>query len=250
MFSPKFQTENGKKRYQKLKNICRIFVIIYLIGVAVFSLSAGISEKNMNWTLLVLAFAALYTLPIAVAVVMVFHFFAHRICKKDGCLSHRDNRLNESFHILSLVFAVMTAAWLGFVYFLSRTEIKPFCDMTLSALASRMLIVFPCLSLGALVMNEIAQYFLSRLKNKEKGRKAVRITAIVLSAVILFVIFCVPYEVGVYTGGTKYYDAVLYSVVDWNRTSSPEYAKEEQKTRIYIFPFNLLSYDAKWYRKH
>ena len=86
---------------------------------------------------------------------------------------------------------------------------------------------------------------LSKIKNV--------ITAVIVTTSVLGILF-VPYsEIHYSDGGTIKRDALLYTVVEWNRTvdwagnSLPE---EPQETQIYFFPNNLLSYEELWNLKH
>ena len=86
---------------------------------------------------------------------------------------------------------------------------------------------------------------LSKIKNV--------ITAVIVTTSVLGILF-VPYsEIHYGDGGTVKRDALLYTVVEWNRTedwSGNPLPEEPQSTQIYFFPNNLLSYEELWDLKH
>jgi hypothetical protein len=80
---------------------------------------------------------------------------------------------------------------------------------------------------------------------------------------ILLGALLIPYENAVYNDapkgkGSRYHKATLYEVIDWRRNPGEGTMgrpdgfdpNEEQRTRIYIFPFNCYTFEAKWEMKH
>ena len=70
----------------------------------------------------------------------------------------------------------------------------------------------------------------------------------------LGLVYYCNYVLGSYNdGGSQQYESVLYQVVDWNRTQEFDgtpFHEENQKMRIYFFPFNCYEYEAKWELNH
>ena len=53
--------------------------------------------------------------------------------------------------------------------------------------------------------------------------------------------------------GSVYFEAVLYDVVVWDRTHTFDgepLPQEEQRARLYFFPFNCYKYEEQWEMKH
>ena len=85
-----------------------------------------------------------------------------------------------------------------------------------------------------------------------------RIAAAVVGLVLLGGLL-IPFDHGTYNdGGSEFYKATLYEVILWDRKPAegamalPEdfNPEEEQKTRIYVFPFHGYTFNAKWDMKH
>ncbi len=88
----------------------------------------------------------------------------------------------------------------------------------------------------------------------EKIRRVKNVMTAIIVTVSGLLVLLVPYSTIRYDdGGTVKHDALLYTVMEWNRTKDwygEPVTETSQETCIYFFPQNLLSYDELWELKH
>ena len=145
----------------------------------------------------------------------------------------------------------------------------PWDPLRIISLLNALMVMALAVALCALVLNYVIGWILRTAEKKhgeERMRatiKPLRIVAAVVLAVVLLGALLIPRPQGRYNDapsgeGSLYYEATLYEIIDWSRAPAegamavpddfdPD---EEQRTRVYVFPFNLYDYNAKWDLKH
>ena len=94
-----------------------------------------------------------------------------------------------------------------------------------------------------------------REETEERPLRRVKraITAVIVTVTVACMLF-VPFSTIHYgDGGTVKTQALTYTVMAWNRTQTwygEPINEPNQRTRIYWFPHNFMSYDDMWEMKH
>ncbi len=214
------------------------------------------------FTLLMLGIIGLVLTPVLLAVANLIRC---RLTAKYGAPVH-DARLDKS---LSLIAAVSGLAALA-LYLLEAlwdADFKsPWNNLDVYSQIRGFAFAALMVCVTALAVNLLAQLTLGLLQKKrgEDQRdiriKYTRYVAVCLMILTLLGNLLIPHTKGHYNDsgktpnrGSVYYEAVLYDIILWDRTHTfggEPLPEEEQKTRIYVFPFNCYTYDAKWDMKH
>ncbi|MBE6653204.1 MAG: hypothetical protein E7610_07315 [Ruminococcaceae bacterium] len=141
----------------------------------------------------------------------------------------------------------------------------PWNDLSISSQIGAFGSVALIICVAALVLNFAANHTLRFLRKhygeagKDSGCRLVRRASMICLGVFLVGFLLIPAPQGTYNdGGSRFYKAVLYEVIDWNRAPAEGAMEipddfdpnEDQKTRLYFFPFNCYTYEAKWDMKH
>ena len=230
-------------------------VLWTMIGIAViwviFMLSCFTTEGILEfwaWGLL-----AIITAPAILAVIVILGYIRSTL---NGSKA-RDPVMYRFGMSMTIVFAVLTLAVVAIRLLLDGDDvIYPWSYLSLSSSMEKMGLAFGAITLISLLIGSLSQLVIKRLARENELQKtaAVRTIGICLTVVICLAILFVPQPMGSYNdGGSQQYESVLYQVIDWNRTQefdgTPFY-EENQKMRIYFFPFNCYEYEAKWDMKH
>ena len=253
----------------RLKKENRILgaTVIALIAayVLVALLLAALTRDNFigGWVVLgLMGLVALIYVPLLLATAQ---FIRWRLTVRRGA-DVPDRRLDQALTVTAfasgmtaLAIWALTALWdIDFSY--------PWDSVMISSQAQHFLGAALSVSLGAMLLNYVLQWLVRRDEKKQDDAKRsatvrrARVAASVFLTLILLGSLLIPYEHGVYNdgGGSRYCKAALYEVIDWNRAPAEgamavpdDFDPDgEQRTRIYIFPFNCYGYGAKWDMKH
>ena len=197
---------------------------------------------------------AIITGPAIAAVLAILGFVRYSMRNKN---SDRDRILFRFSQITTITFAVLTLTAAAVRFLLNGDGIRyPWSYIDLSSSMERMGLAFGASTLISLLVGFLCQFIIKSFNRDNQSKKAaiVRTIGISLTAVICLAILFVPNPSGSYNdGGSKKYESVLYEVIDWNRTQEfdgTSFYEENQKMRIYFFPFNCYEYEAKWGMRH
>ena len=227
-----------------------------MIGIAVawaiFLLSCFTTDGILEfwaWGLL-----AIIRAPAILAVIVILGFIRGSLNEK----SKDKDRIMYRFSMsMTIAFALLTLIVVAVRLFLDGDDISyPWSYLALSSSMEKMGLAFGAITLISLLIGWICQFVMKRISHNGKPERAVtiRTIGICLTVAICLAILFVPQPMGSYNdGGSQQYESVLYQVIDWNRTQefdgTPFY-EENQKMRIYFFPFNCYEYEAKWEMNH
>jgi len=227
-----------------------------MIGIAVawaifllsFFTTDGILEF-WTWGLL-----AIITAPAILAIIVILGFIRGTL---NGKSNEKDRIMHRFSMSMTVTFAVLTLIVVAVRLFLDGDDISyPWSYLALSSSMEKMGLAFGAITLISLLIGWICQFVMKRISHNGKPERVVtvRTIGICLAVAICLAILFVPQPMGSYNdGGSQQYESVLYQVIDWNRTQefdgTPFY-EENQKMRIYFFPFNCYEYEAKWELNH
>ena len=227
-----------------------------MIGIAVawaiFLLSCFTTDGILEfwaWGLL-----AIITAPAILAVIVILGFIRGSLNEK----SKDKDRIMYRFSMsMTIAFALLTLIVVAVRLFLDGDDISyPWSYLALSSSMEKMGLAFGAITLISLLIGWICQFVIKRISQNGQPERAVtvRTIGICLTLAICLAILFVPQPMGSYNdGGSQQYESVLYQVVDWNRTQEFDgtpFHEENQKMRIYFFPFNCYEYEAKWELNH
>ncbi len=217
---------------------------------------------------IILAFFGLYGvifLPVLLATANFIRFLRAAQYRADI----PDPGLDKALSVTAFVSG-MTALALFLTETLWDMPVKyPWNELAVSAQMRSFMTVALAVSLSALVLDYVLEMILRADEKKhgetKKDASAKRFRVVAATAILLILLgaLLIPYENVVYNDapkgkGSRYYKATLYEVIDWRRDpgegtmARPDDfdPNEEQHTRIYFFPFNCYTYEAKWEMKH
>ena len=257
---------NIDPRLKKSLKILRWSVVgLVAAYIALAVVLALITEPGFfdGWfTLLIMGILGLVLTPVLLAVTNLIRY---RLTSKYGA-SIPDTRLDKGLSLTAAVSGLVALA-LYLLETLWDADFKsPWDNLDVYAQIRGFAFAALMVCIIALAVNLLAQLTLGRLQ-KKRGEdhnnirvKYTRYIAVCLLILTLLGNLLIPHTKGRYNDsgktpdrGSVYYEAVLYDIILWDRTHTfggdllPE---EEQKTRIYVFPFNCYTYDAKWDMKH
>ena len=227
-----------------------------MIGIAVawaiFLLSCFTTDGILEfwaWGLL-----AIITAPAILAVIVILGFIRGTLNEKS---KDKDRIMHRFSMSMTIAFALLTLIVVAVRLFLDGDDISyPWSYLALSSSMEKMGLTFGAITLISLLIGWICQFVMKRISHNGKPERVVtvRIIGICLAVAICLAILFVPQPMGGYNdGGSQQYESVLYQVVDWNRTQEFDgtpFHEENQKMRIYFFPFNCYEYEAKWELNH
>ena len=197
---------------------------------------------------------AIITAPAILAVIVILGFIRGSLNEK----SKDKDRIMYRFSMsMTIAFALLTLIVVAVRLFLDGDDISyPWSYLALSSSMEKMGLAFGAITLISLLIGWICQFVMKRISHNGKSERVVtvRTIGICLAVAICLAILFVPQPMGGYNdGGSQQYESVLYQVVDWNRTQEFDgtpFHEENQKMRIYFFPFNCYEYEAKWELNH
>ncbi len=229
-----------------------------MIGIAaawaIFLLSCFTTDGILEfwaWGLI-----AIITAPAILAVIVILGFMRGTLNGKRKS-NEKDQIMYRFSMSMTVTSAVLTLIIVAVRLFLDGDDISyPWSYIYLSSSMEKMGLAFGAITLISLLIGAICQFVIKRfIRNNQSQKTAiVRTIGICLTAAICLAILFVPQPMGSYNdGGSQQYESVLYQVIDWNRTQefdgTPFY-EDNQKMRIYFFPFNCYEYEAKWELNH
>ena len=214
------------------------------------------------FTLLGMGFIGLVLSPVWLAVV---NFIRYRLTVKYSPLS-ADMALDRTLSGTAFATGISSLA-LFLADFLRRRKFKyPWDDVAVGEQIRSFAFVALLICVAALVLHFATGRALRFLRERvgEEGNDArcrlMRRVSVIFLVVLLVGLLLVPMSRGTYHdgGGSQYYKAVLYEVIDWDRGYAEGAMQlpddfdpvEEQRGRIYFFPINCYAYEAKWDMKH
>ncbi|MBQ8400916.1 MAG: hypothetical protein IJX14_03210 [Clostridia bacterium] len=229
-------------------------VLVYFLTL----LGCGLAAEE--WILLLPLILLVGTGPFVLSLLLCFRFGLWCLELKNGRIPGQ-TAADRFSAVLSFAFA-LTGAGLSLYWFYIHNTGKPVMPdgtellqfggvIQTMAIASALLALLP-LGMEWVQRKLLSGFALCRRKGWQAGRYI--LCLLVCAAVLL-----VPEPDGSYNdggedgGGSAQYRAVLYDVVDWNRThhfDGTPYPPEEQRMRVYFFPYNGYDYEAKWDLKH
>ncbi len=219
---------------------------------AIFLLSCFTTDRILEfwaWGLL-----AVITAPSILAIIVILGFIRSTL---NGKSKERDRVMYRFSMSMTVAFAVLTLIAVAVRILLDGDNIGyPWSYLSLSSSMEKMGLAFGAITLISLLIGGTCQFVMKRICQHGQPEKAVtiRTIGICLTVVICLAILFVPQPMGSYNdGGSQQYESVFYQVIDWNRTQefdgTPFY-EDDQKMRIYFFPFNCYEYEAKWEMNH
>ena len=227
-----------------------------MIGIAVawaiFLLSCFTTDGILEfwaWGLL-----AIITAPAILAIIVILGFIRGTL---NGKSNEKDRIMYRFSMSMTIAFALLTLIVVAVRLFLDGDDISyPWSYLALSSSMEKMGLAFGAITLISLLIGTICQFVMKRIRHNGQPERAVtvRTIGICLTVAICLAILFVPQPMGSYNdGGSQQYESVLYQVVDWKRTrefDGTPFHEENQKMRIYFFPFNCYEYEAKWELNH
>ena len=253
-------------RLKKESRILSITVSVLILAYVLFSVVLAVLTRDNyigGWVVLgLMGLSALVYIPLLLATAQ---FIRWRLTVKRGA-DIPDPSLDKALTVTSFAGG-MTAFGIILMTAILDIDFKyPWDNVRISTQAQFFLWVALSVSLGALLLNYVMQWLIRRTEKKQDDTKRAttakqaRVAAAILTALILSGTLLIPYEHGIYNdgGGSRFWKAALYEVIDWNRGYAEGAMQlpddfdpnEEQRTRIYVFPFNCYSFNAKWDMKH
>ena len=217
--------------------------VIWVIFMLSFFTTDGILEF-WAWGVL-----AVITAPAIVAILAILGVIRSVLSDKGKA---RDTIMFRFSMCVTVVFAILTLIAVVTRFLLDGDTISyPWSYLSLSSAMEKMGLAFGAITLISLVMGALCQRIIKRFS---QNTAIVRAIGICLTVTICLAILFVPLPMGSYNdGGSRQYESVLYQIIDWNRTQefdgTPFY-EENQKTRIYFFPYSCYEYEAKWEMRH
>ena len=254
-----------KKELRILKWSVIVLITAYLLMAIVLAI---ITRDDYMGGWVILAFFGLAGWVFIPILLSVADFIRHRRTAKYGA-EIPDPKLDKALSITALIGG-LAAFGLFLVNTIWDVEVSyPWDHLRITEQLSDLMIVALAVALCALVLNRVLQWNL-RSEEKKHGAekkaeaiKPLRIVAGVVLTVVLLGALLIPQPQGRYNDapsgeGSVYYKATLYEIIDWSRAPAEgamslpdDFAPdEEQKTRVYVFPFNCYDYNAKWEMKH
>ncbi len=243
---------DGTKSIRVMKILLLISMVGYLLIVFGLSLTGG----DWFWFLF-LTFLYL-TGPFAVAFCLCLRFVIwlaeRRNVTKRG--------VADAFSaVLSLVFALICIIASAYHFTMDVFDWEYLNKYTQSwyttAFLEKLSFASACLALLPWFADFLGRQYSRRwTKPSPKVVKTVRnvLCCLISAAVLLLPRYTGRYNDGGKSGeGSRHYEAVLYEVIDWNRTHEFDGTPrpvEEQRMRVYFFPYNCYDYEAKWALKH
>ena len=238
-----------KKKVSKILLWTMIAIaVVWAIFLLSFFSTDGILEF-WAWGLL-----TIITAPAILAVIVILGVIRGSL---NGKSKDKDQVMYRFGMSMTIAFAVLTLIVVVVRLLLDGDDISyPWSYLSLSSTMEKMGLAFGAITLIALLIGVICQFVMKRIIHNGQPERAftVRIIGICLTVAICLAILFVPQPMGIYNdGGSQQYESVLYQVIDWNRTQefdgTPFY-EENQKMRIYFFPFSCYEYEAKWEMNH
>ena len=265
----KFNESNNSPNLKKELRILTWSVTILIAAYLLMALALAVLTWDQfmgGWV--ILGFFGLYGLVFLPILLSAAAFIRYCRTAKHGA-DIPDPQLDRALSITALTGG-LTALALFLLNTLWDVEVSyPWDTLAISATFSALMIAALAVSLCALALNFMIQWYL-RLTEKKHGEekktatiRPLRIVAVVVLAVVLLGVLLLPQPQGRYNDaprgeGSEYYEAALYEIIDWSRAPAegamavPEDfdPNEAQHTRIYFFPFNCYTYEAKWDLTH
>ena len=253
---PKFKTSRTHTVYALLRRLYFTLLFAYAPSLLLLSILFDLGSQSgflQLGFLLPLAGLTILSFPIFMALLLVGVLIHHLLCVKTGRLSGRLAKEGTLCYSLSLLCLILTCAS-AIAYTESVMPIVSFVGLCVFCLASALL--FVCCHAH---VNRVAGY-----EDTDKMRESRRLrtakhtlsSLVIVSFVLAFLL--TPYSTVRYDdGGTVKIQALGYAVVKWNRkwdmdvpNEPSDYANEPQRTRVYLFPDNMKSYEELWRLKH
>ena len=252
-------------RLRKEHRILTWAVVGQLILYVVFSVALAVLTWGQfigGWVILgIMGLLGLVYVPVLLAAAQ---FIRWRLTVK-----HRadvpDPSLDKALSVTAFVSG-MTA--LGLFLLTSFADLEPsypWSDVYVTSQLNGFMTIALLVAFAAILLNYAMQWILRAAQKKQDATpktatvKRIRVAATALLVMLLLSALLIPYSRGSYNdGGSRFYKATLYEVICWDRRYAegamqlpddfdPE---EEQRTRIYVFPFNAYEFNAKWEMKH
>ena len=170
-----------------------------------------------------------------------------------------DRGLSTATTIAVTVFALLTLAALvlrsGNVLG-AFDETSPLGMLYADGVLTRMTLAFAALTVISACIGGIFGILIRKFRSDTKPRlpNILRTAAIALTTLLTLCVLLIPTPAGSYNdGGSRIYEAVLYDIVDWDRTQEFDgtpFHEDGQRMRIYWFPQNCYDYDMRWETGH
>ena len=250
-----------KKRLAILVRCVVGIVVVYMLFTIALALLTEPDFFDGWFTLLVFGIVGLVLTPPLIAVANLIRW---RLVAKHGGIIP-DERLDQGLSWVAFVSGILSVGLFLLETLLDVDFKYPWDQLDVYAQIRGIAFTALMVCVFSLALNLVAQLILKRLQSRrgddKDGRRGryTRIIAIGLMVLSLLGNLLIPHTNGCYNDsggrgtGSEYHEAVLYDVVEWNRTHTfggDRLPDEEQRTRIYFFPFNCYKYEAQWDMKH
>ncbi len=242
-----------KPNAKRILTISMIAVtVLWVIAIAALYISA----LEEVWGLLAFVLIVPYFAPLLIGILAILHCVRSILSEKQtgelGILNRFTTVTTTLFGVLSLVTLLLwlCRSWEVF------SDTNPLGMLYADGVLTRMTFAFTALTLLCALIGGVGRIFIRKLSPTARPRlpQIVCTTVIVLFSVITLCVLFIPVPAGSYNdGGSKIYEAVLYDVVDWNRTQhfdGTPFHEDNQRMRIYFFPQNCYDYDKRWQLRH
>lgn len=250
-----FSDPKNAKAYSVLKKVLLILCAVYFLAVTILCFM-----DYSVWTWFIYGVLLLYGVIFFTIALSIANFVRHLLMARDESDRIPHKQFDKCFSVLSAVFAVSALV----VLIISFIDFDlPYKYIHFDTQMTRIFFLFIIFSLTFLILNGIFQLITVKLHKKGNSERSFQIakTAIIAASIIIIITtLIVPISSGRYNddikgsnNGSRYYQGFIYEIVFWNKRAElggEPIPYEEQQTRIYIFPYTIYSYEAKWELKH
>lgn len=240
-----------EKRISKYQKPFRIVFAVY--GVLILACLAVMTVSSIDepWWVLIWMFGGIAALQAVVPVLAATVCIKHLLQLREGTRVVADKAFDRFASILTIVLAVLAIVSMAGQYWIDPAF--PWSATDMFAKLQKMSLAFGVLSLLPFLAGWI-------VKKIGRDNKPIRVCAACLTLCITLAVLLVPTQKtryndggGIPARGSERYEALLYEIIVWDRThefDGTPVEQVEQRTRVYVFPFDCYEYKAKWDMKH
>lgn len=252
---PQLKTTRARVTYALLRRLYFILLFAYVPSLFILSTIVDLSSRGgilqVGFWLPFLVLS-IFSLPLFLALLLIGILVNHLLCVKTGRIEGKPARVGTLCYSLSLACLLLTCVS-AIAYTENVLPLLSFMGLCAFCLAAALL--FVC-----------CHAYLRRTLDPDEETAVdppriatcKRVLTVSVIAVIVLAFLLTPYSTVRYDdGGTVKIQALGYAVVKWNRkwdmdvpNEPSDYANEPQRTRVYIFPDNMKSYEELWRLKH
>ncbi len=250
------QQDNAAKEVSHMKQKAKKIISISMITVTVLWLIAivciYIAAQDDAWGMLGFVILLPYSAIFLIGILCILGSIRGILAPKEGT----DRILSRFTVIAASVFGFLAIISMVLPPILDEFD-SPMFDMPyLGSVFSRMFFAFAALGILSALIGSVFGIMIRKLRSDDRTRLPFRLrtTAICVVSIIMALVLLVPSPAGSYNdGGSKIYEAVLYDIVDWNRTQhfdGTPFHEDGQRMRVYFCPENCYDYNMRWNLRH